>query len=44
MGALRGSVETSQETAIDLSSLGIVNTKEILYNPSYEQLFVEVDV
>ena len=41
MGALRGAVETSQETAIDLSSLGIVNTKEILYNPSYEQLFVE---
>ena len=41
MGALQESVVNNEKTAIDLSSLGISNTTEILYNPSYEELFIE---
>ncbi|MDP5029473.1 phosphoenolpyruvate carboxykinase (ATP) [Paraglaciecola sp.] len=41
MSALRESVDHSDVQPIDLSSIGINNTSEILYNPSYEQLFIE---
>lgn len=41
MRALRESVETNEKTTIDLSSIGISNVTEILYNPNYEQLFIE---
>ncbi|GAA0853370.1 phosphoenolpyruvate carboxykinase (ATP) [Aliiglaciecola litoralis] len=41
MSALRESLDNGQEKIIDLSVLGITDTSEILYNPSYEQLFAE---
>jgi phosphoenolpyruvate carboxykinase (ATP) len=41
MSALRETLGKSEEAAIDLSTLGISNISEILYNPSYEQLFAE---
>lgn len=41
MSALQKSLGKSDEAVIDLSSLGISNTTEILYNPSFEQLFIE---
>ncbi|MBN24879.1 MAG: phosphoenolpyruvate carboxykinase (ATP) [Alteromonadaceae bacterium] len=41
MSALRDILDYNKGSNIDLSALGIINTKEILYNPSYEQLFFE---
>ena len=41
MNALLHTSEILEENAIDLSLLGILNTTEIIYNPSYEQLFLE---
>jgi phosphoenolpyruvate carboxykinase (ATP) len=41
MSALQEPVDNSEANTIDLSALGIINTSEILYNPSYEQLFIE---
>jgi phosphoenolpyruvate carboxykinase (ATP) len=41
MSALRETLGKSEEAAIDLSTLGISNISDILYNPSYEQLFAE---
>jgi phosphoenolpyruvate carboxykinase (ATP) len=41
MDASQESVVNNEETFIDLSSLGICNTTEILHNPSYEELFIE---
>jgi phosphoenolpyruvate carboxykinase (ATP) len=41
MTALRKSDTHSEGSNLDLSPLGISNTPEILYNPSFEQLFVE---
>lgn len=41
MSALQEPVDNSEANTIDLSALGIINSSEILYNPSYEQLFIE---